>query len=149
MSPATQSQPYSPSSREPETEQRYLASDFHKLTIRATRRFTTPGLSSPDLARPQAHEPRTSACAAAAPLKFATSDKRDASSSKQSTSCVHAQSKKVNIARPADCRDPEAVSAHAIVHGRSGSIGGPLSNTSSSSGQFDACVKEDGTGKSL
>lgn len=153
---------WSPPASPPPKESRYLASDFDRLTIRATRRFTSPAAAAaatPDLARPQAHEPRLPS---AAPLKIATPDKRDASFPQQSTPCSSQLPARVNLA-PADLHGPgAAVSVGAIDGRRSGSIGGagPLSDLSSSSsrnrrgnnssasgGQLDACVKEDGSGK--
>ncbi|KAG8530938.1 uncharacterized protein KY384_004295 [Bacidia gigantensis] len=112
---------------------RYLASDFKRLTNRSTRRFTTPGFT-PDLAHAQEppHAERSSK-APAAILNVTTSDKRA-----HVTSSLAHQDDQSGPRRPMD-----------IAHGGNKTVSRP-SNSSSrdsslagSSGQLDACVKED------
>ena len=125
-----------------QTERRYLASDFSKLTNRVTRRFTSPD-STPDSARVHAQEPPANARsnpAAAAPTKFTTPDKRVLSSTHRSTS----SSQKGSSLKFAHPGNHKAANVSVVSQGSSRS-----SSFGHSSGQLDACVKEDDSGTSM
>ena len=131
--------PPSPTSHQ--ADNRYLASDYTRLTKRATRRFTTPA-STPDLARAHAQEPPPAQPkSAAAPTSGqASSDKRASASNYQSVR-LHLQASQ-SSSRITQSTGPGTGKVSPPYGGvsRTGSFGGPAV------GQLDACVKEDNTG---